>query len=281
MVNYLYDLANIERNHEAFAEKGQVVASPAVQKQLKTGPVRALRNRAPRRKLEQRNISMSDNLFKIVRERAPTTTFIETPDGRKITSADAIERSGRIANALVKRGVVPGDRVAVQVEKSADAIMLYLACLRAGAVYLPLNIGYTLAELEYFIGDAEPRVVVCAPEKHAALAPVAQKLGVAAVETLGTNQDGTLLDLANAQSSDFADVPRAGRRSRRDSLHLGHHRPLERRDADARQPGLQRARAARRRGASPRRTCCCTRCRFSTRTACSWRRTWSCCRARR
>ena len=68
------------------------------------------------------------------------------------------------------RGVVPGDRVAVQVEKSADAIMLYLACLRAGAVYLPLNTGYTLAELEYFIGDAEPRVVVCAPEKQAALA---------------------------------------------------------------------------------------------------------------
>src|SRR6476646_1453492 len=137
---------------------------------------------------------MSDNLFKIVRERAPSTTFIETPDGRKITSADAIERSGRIANVLVTRGVVPGDRVAVQVEKSADAIMLYLACLRAGAVYLPLNSGYTLAELEYSIGDAEPRVVVCAPEKQAALAPVAHKLGVAAVETLGANADGTLPD---------------------------------------------------------------------------------------
>ncbi|HEY7997434.1 MAG TPA: malonyl-CoA synthase [Pseudolabrys sp.] len=152
---------------------------------------------------------MSDNLFKIVRERVPSTTFIETPDGREITSADAIERSGHIANALVKRGVVPGDRVAAQVEKSADAIMLYLACLRAGAVYLPLNIGYTLAELEYYIGDAEPRVVVCAPERHVALAPVATKLGVAAVETLGTHQDGTILDLAKSQSSDFKDVPRA------------------------------------------------------------------------
>ncbi len=145
-----------------------------------------------------------------MRRRDPAATFIETPDGRKITSADAIERSGRIANALVKRGVVPGDRVAVQVEKSADAIMLYLACLRAGAAYLPLNTGYTLAELEYFIGDAEPRVVVCAPEKQSALAPVAHKLGVAAVETLGTNADGTLLDLAKSQSSAFADVPRAG-----------------------------------------------------------------------
>ena len=82
---------------------------------------------------------MSDNLFSILRARHPANIFIETPDGRKITSADAIERSGRIANALVKRGVVPGDRVAVQVEKSADAIMLYLACLRAGAAYLPLT----------------------------------------------------------------------------------------------------------------------------------------------
>jgi malonyl-CoA/methylmalonyl-CoA synthetase len=90
--------------------------------------------------------------------------------------------------------------------------MLYLACLRAGAVYLPLNIGYTLAELEYYIGDAEPRVVVCAPERHVALAPVATKLGVAAVETLGTHQDGTILDLAKSQSSDFKDVPRAARR---------------------------------------------------------------------
>ena len=96
------------------------------------------------------------------------------------------------------RGVKPGDRVAVQVEKSAEAIVLYLACLRAGAVYLPLNTAYTLAELEYFIGDAEPRVVVCATREAGRPVPGRRKLGVAAVETLGTNGDGTLLDLAGA-----------------------------------------------------------------------------------
>ena len=63
-------------------------------------------------------------------------------------------------------GVAPGDRVAVQVEKSPEAMLLYLACLRAGAVYLPLNTAYTPAEIDYFLGDAEPRVVVCDPAQQ-------------------------------------------------------------------------------------------------------------------
>src|SRR3546814_18604390 len=82
-------------------------------------------------------------------------------------------------------GVQPGDRVAVQVDKSAEALILYLGVIAAGGVYLPLNVGYTLTELEYFIGDAEPRVVVCRPSAVAALAPVASKLGVAHCVTLG------------------------------------------------------------------------------------------------
>jgi malonyl-CoA/methylmalonyl-CoA synthetase len=102
-----------------------------------------------------------------------------------------------------------GDRVAVQVEKSPEAIILYLACLRGGAAYLPLNTGYTLAEMEYFIGDAEPHIVICAPKRQAALGPVAEKLG-AAVDTLGVQQDGSMLDLARAQPTEFADIPRAG-----------------------------------------------------------------------
>ena len=68
-----------------------------------------------------------------------------------------------MANVLVARGVKPGDRVAAQTEKSVPALVLYLATVRAGAVYLPLNTAYTLNELEYFIGDAEPSLVVCDP----------------------------------------------------------------------------------------------------------------------
>ena len=108
---------------------------------------------------------MNANLFASV-ERAivdRSKTFIETTDGRSWTYGDVVALSGRFANALRARGVAPGDRVAVQVEKSVEAVFLYLACLRAGAVYLPLNTAYTLAELDYFFADAEPRLIVCDP----------------------------------------------------------------------------------------------------------------------
>ena len=78
---------------------------------------------------------------------------------------------------LARRGVKPGDRVAAQVEKSPTALVLYLATLRAGAVFLPLNTAYTMAELDYFIGDAEPALVVCDPAKREGIAAVAAKIG--------------------------------------------------------------------------------------------------------
>ncbi|HWZ07132.1 MAG TPA: AMP-binding protein, partial [Bradyrhizobium sp.] len=90
---------------------------------------------------------------------------IETLDGQRVSYGELILRAGRIANVLVDRGVKPGDRVAAQTEKSVTALVLYLAAVRAGAVYLPLNTAYTLNELEYFITDAEPKVVVCDPSK--------------------------------------------------------------------------------------------------------------------
>jgi malonyl-CoA/methylmalonyl-CoA synthetase len=151
---------------------------------------------------------MSQNFFALIRRSMPSAeaVFIETADGRRLTYGDATALSGRLANALTARGVVPGDRVAVQVEKSPDAIVLYLACLRLGAVFLPLNTAYTMTELEYFIGDAEPRVVVCTPERAAEIAPLAARLGVAATETLGTDgRTGTLLELAAGSAVDFAD----------------------------------------------------------------------------
>jgi malonyl-CoA/methylmalonyl-CoA synthetase len=88
-------------------------------------------------------------------------------DGRRYSYGDVEDVSGRFANVLVDLGVRPGDRVAVQAPKSIEAIMLYLAVVRAGAVFLPLNTGYTPAEIEYFLGNATPRIFVCDPKKRA------------------------------------------------------------------------------------------------------------------
>ncbi|MBR0711389.1 malonate--CoA ligase [Bradyrhizobium liaoningense] len=137
----------------------------------------------------------------------PKRLAIETQDGAHISYGDLIARAGQMANVLVARGVKPGDRVAVQVEKSVANIVLYLATVRAGAVYLPLNTAYTLNELDYFIGDAEPSLVVCDPSKAEGLAPVAAKVK-AKVETLGADGKGSLTDAADKASSEFTTVPR-------------------------------------------------------------------------
>ena len=94
-------------------------------------------------------------------------------DGNSTTGDALFAMSGRMANALVAAGVEPGDRVAMQTGKSVEALALYLACLRTGALFLPLNTAYTTAELEYFLGDAEPRVAVCDPAVKDVLPPVA------------------------------------------------------------------------------------------------------------
>ncbi|QDF41217.1 malonyl-CoA synthase [Bradyrhizobium symbiodeficiens] len=137
----------------------------------------------------------------------PARVAIETHDGGHISYGDLIARAGQMANVLVARGVKPGDRVAVQVEKSVANIVLYLGTVRAGAVYLPLNTAYTLNELDYFIGDAEPSLVVCDPSKAEGLAPIAAKVK-AKIETLGADGKGSLTEAADKASSDFTTVPR-------------------------------------------------------------------------
>jgi malonyl-CoA/methylmalonyl-CoA synthetase len=138
----------------------------------------------------------------------PGRLAIETHDGAKISYGDLIARAGQMANVLVARGVKPGDRVAVQVEKSVANIVLYLGTVRAGAVYLPLNTAYTLNELDYFIGDAEPSLVVCDPSKAEGLAPIAAKVK-AKIETLGPDGKGSLTEAADQASREFITVPRA------------------------------------------------------------------------
>ncbi|APH70509.1 malonate--CoA ligase [Aquibium oceanicum] len=152
---------------------------------------------------------MTNHMFGAIRNAATEfgALFVETTDGRRWTYGDMIAESGRLAERLVERGVQPGDRVAAQTEKSVEALMLYLACLRAGAVYLPLNPAYTLPELGYFVGDAEPRLLVVAPEKAAGAREVADRHG-AHLDTLDANGGGSLLEGLEATSGDFSDVAR-------------------------------------------------------------------------
>lgn len=134
--------------------------------------------------------------------------FVETEDGRRLSYGDADRLAARMANALVALGVAPGDRVAVQVDKSPEAIVLYLACVRAGAVHLPLNTAYTPAELEYFLTDAGPALVVCRPQAEAGIRDLAARTGVPACVTLGTAADGTLMARAAQGAPVFPPVPR-------------------------------------------------------------------------
>jgi malonyl-CoA/methylmalonyl-CoA synthetase len=124
------------------------------------------------------------------------------PDGPVVHYDELAAASARMAHALVEAGCRPGDRVAVQTDKYWPVLALYLGCLRAGLVYLPLNTGYQKSELAYFFGDAEPRVVVCRPEAEGVIAPLAPG---ATVLTLGA-AGGSLDERARHQPDTFATV---------------------------------------------------------------------------
>jgi malonyl-CoA/methylmalonyl-CoA synthetase len=152
----------------------------------------------------------SANLFDLIAGRAPhpDKLALETQDATALTYGELFKRSAQAANALVALGVKPGDRVAAQIEKSTDMIVVTLACLRAGAVLLPLNTAYTLAELEYFLGDAEPTLTLCRPDRLEAIRALAQALNLRSVESLGVNDDGAFAAAIAAASAEFATTPR-------------------------------------------------------------------------
>jgi malonyl-CoA/methylmalonyl-CoA synthetase len=156
------------------------------------------------------NLAANANLFSRLFDRLddPNRLAIETHDGSRISYGDLIARAGQMANVLVGSGVKPGDRVAAQTEKSVAGLVLYLATVRAGAVYLPLNTAYTLNELDYFITDAEPSLVVCDPSRADGIAAIAAKVG-AKVETLDAGGKGSLTDAAAKAETAFATVPRS------------------------------------------------------------------------
>ena len=96
-------------------------------------------------------------------------TVIIRQDAKEISGVELYLLTGQIANVLQSYGVKPGHRVAMQTEKTVEALALYLACLRIGGLFLPLNTAYTPAEIEYFIDNAQPTVVVCDPKSEAIL----------------------------------------------------------------------------------------------------------------
>lgn len=146
---------------------------------------------------------MNHNLFTALRAAFPKdldAVAIETADVGKnalyYSWRDMDRATAMLANLLQSLDLPKGARIAVQVEKSVEAAMLYLATLRAGFVFLPLNTAYQSGEIEYFIGNAEPSVVVCSPANFGWVSKIAFKAGTQNVFTLGDDRTGSLLDRA-------------------------------------------------------------------------------------
>ncbi|PUE10399.1 malonyl-CoA synthase [Limnohabitans sp. T6-20] len=143
------------------------------------------------------------NLFSALRAAFPAdlnATAVETDEGLHYSWQDLDRATAMMANLLKSLDLPKGSRVAVQVEKSVEAMILYLATLRAGYVFLPLNTAYQSAEIEYFIGNAEPAVVVCSSVNFGWVSKIAFKAGTQHVFTLNDDRTGSLLDRASNQS---------------------------------------------------------------------------------
>jgi malonyl-CoA/methylmalonyl-CoA synthetase len=152
---------------------------------------------------------MSANLFELVRGACTELDkILVESDRRRFTCRDTLLLTGRLANILVLSGVEPDDRVVVQAEPSPEHVMLFLAVLRAGAVYLSVDKVNALGKLDDLFAEAAPKLVVCPPSMREQLAPLAEKHAVSAVQTIDARGGGMLIDAAGKAPSEFADVPR-------------------------------------------------------------------------
>jgi len=149
------------------------------------------------------------NLYSLLAERfasAREAPALELEDGRCYTYRDLDAESARYANLLTSLGLERGDRVAAQIDKTPQAIFLYLGCQRAGYVYLPLNTAYQTGEVAFFFGDAEPKVAVGRPEARAWFGDVARAAGVPHVFELDAQGGGSLAAAAAEQAPTYATV---------------------------------------------------------------------------
>ena len=145
------------------------------------------------------SMDLLDYLDEIARQ-TPQAPFLHG-DGPTLTYAQLQQRSVSLAAVLRSRGAIPGDRVVAQVEKSPEAVLLYIACLRAGAVFVPINTASTIHELDYFVRDSQPRIIVVKPDRRDSIAPTITAAGVSHIETLGEHRDGSLLELERASTA--------------------------------------------------------------------------------
>ncbi|MCB5198366.1 malonyl-CoA synthase [Loktanella sp. TSTF-M6] len=137
------------------------------------------------------------------------TPFLHLPDGNTITHDAFLRMAARFAHAISDLGLAAGDRLAVQIDKSPQALAVYAACAQTGVIFLPLNTGYTAAELDYFIGNAGAKLVLASPQRSTDLAPVAQSHG-ALLHSLDAQGAGSFADLAAGCPDQFDTVPRSG-----------------------------------------------------------------------
>jgi malonyl-CoA/methylmalonyl-CoA synthetase len=137
-----------------------------------------------------------------------STPFLHLGNGEIVTHDDFLRSAARFACLFQKLGLVPGDRLAVQIEKSVQSLAIYAACVQSGIVFLPLNTAYTANELSYFLENSGARLLVCDPANQAALGPVTQATG-AMLETLDADGTGTLSDLTKDMPEQFDTVARA------------------------------------------------------------------------
>ena len=146
-----------------------------------------------------------DNLFRShTKNKKP---FLYLSDGSNLTYKDFITNSSKMANALIKLGLKPGDRLAVQVEKSPEMLTIYAACAQAGIIFLPLNTAYTANELLYFIEDSGTRIFICDENISEEVSKKISHLNIK-IETLNANGTGSLIDMALASSELFDPVER-------------------------------------------------------------------------
>ena len=148
-----------------------------------------------------------DNLLAI--HAGKTNPFLRLLDGQVLTYQDFLAMSAQIANVTIQSGLKPGDRVAVQVKKSPEALALYAACVQAGLVFLPLNTAYTVDELSYFIENSGASLIICDGRNKQNLGELAKSLD-AQIETLNANGEGTIMDIAELMPASFMTVDRKG-----------------------------------------------------------------------
>lgn len=165
-------------------------------------------------------MSVNHNLYlSLVQQYAANSSenaFLTTPGREPLMYHELDQRAGKLHSKLLELSVSPGDRVVVQAQKSYEAVLLYLACLRVGAIYIPLNTAYTINEVGYFLSDAEPQVFVCEPQNLEESTALAASLQVPHTVTLGDNGEGSLLeglegltdnpDVAIRSSNDLASI---------------------------------------------------------------------------